>query len=625
MVHANPFRVKIIDGLRLGAVWLRRGIQPQRNQSKSLQRRVSLGVVGAALMCVLVIWVRPRLSPLLWLDDIPVTGLPDKAVATAISGWWQQFRNRSMVVVVADSPLETKVTDLGCELNLQATTRRVLLAKHAHFWRPAVTPRPGEIDAVVACSDVTLNQVIDAWQKQAIPRPPKFATLGWEKGVIASHAGEAGDVIDRQSVKHRLEQDFVQLVRSGLQAMVTRVEPRPDAAQLEVFTQRATQIVKSPVLVESAQPPLKAHLLRSDLGHLIQLRPDANGEFELAFDAEMLGQLLRTRHIAAQWPAKNASLSVAHGDKFVVVPEVRGYRFSVPKLAEKLMRSIQQGLTRVPIDVELGEEAKLKAADVEQLGIRELMGTFTTHHACCQPRVNNIHRIADLLDGVIVLPGATFSVNEFVGPRTLANGFVMAPSIEDGEMVDTIGGGVSQFATTFYNALLRSGLEILERRAHTYWFSRYPMGHEATLSLPKPDLVFRNDTHAGVLIKTEYTEKSITVRVYGDKENRKIAFGVSGMTEIEQPPIERLPNPDLAPDKEHTKSGGRMGWSVMTWRTVTLANGEQKKDERKVTYKPQVRRIEVHPCKLRPDEPGYTAERCPKVDTASEEPEPAEQ
>jgi len=188
-------------------------------------------------------------------------------------------------------------------------------------------------------------------------------------------------------------------------------------------------------------------------------------------------------------------------------------------------------------------------------------------------------------------------------------------------MVETIGGGVSQFATTMYNALLRAGLEIAERRAHTYWFDRYPMGHEATLSIPKPDLVFRNDTKAGVLLHTEYTEKSITVKIYGDLEGRRVAFGVSGMQEIEQPAIERLPNADLSPDKEHTKSGGRVGWSVMTWRTVTLANGEQKKDERKVTYKPQLRRIEVHPCRLKPDEPGYTGEKCPKVEPESEEPE----
>ena len=586
---------------------------------------MGLGIAGIVLICLLVFQVRPWQGTLLWLDDVPVTSIPDKAIAGAITDWWQQYRTRSMAVTVAQVPLEVTLADLGCDLDQQETTRRVLQFKRAHFWRPMVTRRPGEIDPAVSCSELKLNQVIDEWQKQAVRNPPRPASITWEKGAIVSHAGEPGDVIDRQAVKHRLELELVHLVRNGFKPTIARVEPRPDASKLEVLAQRASQIVKSPVIVESAQPPLKAHLLRSDLGHMIQLRPDENGEFDLAFDAEALGQLLRTRRIAAEWPAKNASLSVVHGDKFVVVPESRGYRFSVPKLAEKLLKSIQQGQSRIAIDIELGEEAKLKAADVEHLGIRELMGTFTTHHACCQPRVNNIHRIADLLDGVIVVPGATFSVNEFIGPRTIANGFVPAPSIEDGEMVDTIGGGVSQFATTFYNALLRSGLEIVERRAHTYWFNRYPMGHEATLSLPKPDLVFRNDTHAGVLIKTEYTDKSITVRLYGDKEGRKVAFGVSGMMEIEQPPLERLPNPDLDPEKEHTKSGGRMGWSVMTWRTVTLTNGEQKKDERKVTYKPQVRRVEVHPCKLRPDELGYTGERCPKVEPASEEPETATQ
>ena len=356
------------------------------------------------------------------------------------------------------------------------------------------------------------------------------------------------------------------------------------------------------------------------MGRLITIQQDAQ-TFKVVFDANALAQQLRTRQIPLDLPAKNATLSVAAGNHFVVVPESFGYHISESRLAARLLEAAGDPSRRGPIDVEMGEPAKLKAADVERLGIRELMGAFTTRHPCCQPRVKNIHRIADLLDGVIVLPGETFSVNESVGPRSLARGFVMAPSIEDGEMVETIGGGVSQFATTFYNALLRAGLEIVERRAHTYWFDRYPMGHEATLSIPKPDLVFRNDTKSGVLIKTEYTEKSITVKLYGDMEGRRVAFGVSGMQEVEQPPVERLPNSDISPDKEHTKSGGRIGWSVMTWRTVTLASGEQKRDERKVTYKPQVRRVEVHPCRLKSDEPGYTGEACPKVEAESEQAE----
>lgn len=566
--------------------------------------------------------LREGLWPVAWLDDVPITSLPDRAVSSAIDAWWRHFVMRILRVNIAGAVIEIEVRELGCTLDLGQTTRHSLASKRIRFRRPA-TRRSGEIDAVVNCSEADLNHVLDQWEKQGIQQPPKPAALAWERGAVIARPGEAGDVLDRVAIRKLLERDFVHLVHEGFAAPVARVEPRPSAEQLHELAEQASGYVKSSVVLESKQPPLKAHLLRSDLGRLVRLRENPNGEFSVVFDAEELAQVLRSRRVAPEWAPKNASLDVSKAGKFSVVPEARGYRFSVPELADQLLHSVQQGQTRVTIQVELGAEAKLKAADVEKLGIHEMIGSFTTFHACCQPRVNNIHRIADLLDGIIVLPGETFSVNETIGPRSIANGFVMAPSIEDGEMVDTIGGGVSQFATTFYNALLRSGLEILERRAHTYWFDRYPMGHEATLSYPKPDLVFRNDTHAGVLIKTEYSDKAITVRLYGDKENRQVAFGVSKMMDIELPGIERLPNPDLRPDKEKVKNGGRMGWSVMTWRTVTLADGEKKKDERKVTYKPQVRRIEVHPCLLRSDELGYTGERCPKVEPEDEQ-EPSE-
>jgi len=619
VVHAPAFRVKTIERMRVGTAWLSRCWSLRPDQRSRLLRRAVIGATTITLIGALCLTLYDRLHAVLWLDDIPITSLANKDVAPALEVWWRQFQENTLRVTVADAPFEVKLSQLDCVLDVAETARRAERAKNAHFWRPVHTRRAGFIDVAVTCPEAALHPVLDEWEKQGIQQPPKSATLVWERGAILPHPGEAGNIIERAAVKRQLESDFVRLVREGFSLPVTRVEPKLSSEQLQALAEQANRYIKTSLVIESKAPPLKAHLLHSDLGRMLQLRENERGQFEIAFDVEVLTQVLRSRHIAPAWPAKNASLSVTNGSHFAVVPEARGYRFSIPKLAEQILHSVQQGETRVPIDAELGEEATLKAADVGNLGIHELMGVFTTHHACCQPRVNNIHRIADLLDGIIVLPGATFSVNETIGPRSLANGFVMAPSIEDGEMVDTIGGGVSQFATTFYNALLRSGLEIQERRAHTYWFDRYPMGHEATLSFPKPDLVFRNDTRSGVLIKTEYTEKSITVRLYGDKEHRQVAFGVSKMMEVEPPPLERLPNPDLNPEKEHTKNGGRIGWSVTTWRTVTLANGEQKKDERKVTYKPQVRRIEVHPCKLRSDELGYTGERCPKSEPTSEE------
>jgi vancomycin resistance protein YoaR len=242
----------------------------------------------------------------------------------------------------------------------------------------------------------------------------------------------------------------------------------------------------------------------------------------------------------------------------------------------------------------------------------KLVGSFTTRHPCCQKRVENIHRIAALLDNLLVEPGQTVSVNELVGPRTQKNGFVLAPGIEDGEMVDTVGGGVSQFATTFFNALFHAGYDIVERQPHSFWFPRYPMGHEATLSWPKPDIIFKNDSTAGLLVKTSFTKTSITVKLYGDSGGRKVTSSVSEQRDIVKPPVELLPNREVVPDEEKVKEGGMIGWSVIASRTVTFADGTKKEEKRKVTYKPRPRRVEVHPCRIPDGEAGATGERCPE-------------
>ncbi len=154
--------------------------------------------------------------------------------------------------------------------------------------------------------------------------------------------------------------------------------------------------------------------------------------------------------------------------------------------------------------------------------VDQLIGTFTTHHACCEPRVTNIHRMAQIVDGTVVLPGATFSLNRASGRRTAANGFVAAPAIADGELVQQFGGGVSQFSTTLFNATWFSGLPTLKHQPHSKYISRYPPGREATLDYDTIDQVFRNDTAAPVVIRTATTGTSVTVALYGHTGNREV-------------------------------------------------------------------------------------------------------
>lgn len=150
----------------------------------------------------------------------------------------------------------------------------------------------------------------------------------------------------------------------------------------------------------------------------------------------------------------------------------------------------------------------------------EILGSFTTYYEAGQPRVINIQSIADAVDGAVVQPGETFSVNDHVGKRTVEKGYVAAGAIIGGILYccdhpANIGGGTSQFATTLYNAIFFSGVEDVYHRPHSIWFSRYPMGREATIGWTSPDVVFRNTTDNPITIDVSYTRTSITVSLIG--------------------------------------------------------------------------------------------------------------
>lgn len=162
-------------------------------------------------------------------------------------------------------------------------------------------------------------------------------------------------------------------------------------------------------------------------------------------------------------------------------------------------------------------EAQSAESVLAEYGVVELVGEFTTNHACCQSRVQNIQRMADIVRGALILPGEQFSLNGYVGERTRDKGFVPAGTILFGRLVDTVGGGVSQFATTTFNAAFFAGMDFVEYQSHSIYISRYPYGREATVNWPNVDLVFENNTPYAVLIWTEYTGTSITVQLWSTK------------------------------------------------------------------------------------------------------------
>ena len=182
--------------------------------------------------------------------------------------------------------------------------------------------------------------------------------------------------------------------------------------------------------------------------------------------------------------------------------------------------------------------------------IVEKVSEFTTPHNCCETRVRNIQRIADIVRGVYLVPGETISLNEYVGPRTVENGFFSAGAIRQGHLIEEVGGGVSQFATTIFNAAYFAGMDFVEYRSHSLYFSRYPYGREATISSPAPDLVMTNTTNHPLLIWTSYTDESITVSMYSTKH--------IDIAEIDQRTSGRGACTHVETDRQRTYPDGRV-------------------------------------------------------------------
>ena len=148
----------------------------------------------------------------------------------------------------------------------------------------------------------------------------------------------------------------------------------------------------------------------------------------------------------------------------------------------------------------------------------ERISRFTTYFDCCESRVTNIRVMAGQIDGTVVLPGDTFSLDEVAGPRTAAKGYVNAGYLLGGKPACcVIGGGASQFGTTIHNAVFWAGLEIVSHRPHSLWLSRYPLGIEATLFYGTIDYKFRNNTLTPVVIETSSTGTSVTVEIWGNQ------------------------------------------------------------------------------------------------------------
>jgi len=442
---------------------------------------------------------------------------------------------------------------------------------------------------------------------------------------------ETGTQVDRTSATDRLLEASVAVRPAQAELDTALANSRVTRADVDAAVARAELWLSSPVELSVRDITLEFSV--EDLARAFTSTV-VDGVVILGFDADTVGEFLEARRGQLEEPPVDARLEI-DGYDVVIVPGRNGTLIDPAATAEALTQAASSVRRQGTLPFIEGAEPETTTDELEALGVRHLVARFTTYHPCCQNRVTNIQLMADLVDGAMVMPGETFAVNEYVGERTTERGFLEDGTIIQGELVATVGGGVSQFATTMYNAIFWGGLEDVTHKPHSFYFSRYPEGLEATISWQQPELAFRNDTDSAIWIRTSYTDTSITVSFYGGNdgrvvvgdhrdgttslevireggtEARRVRANVSDRFNPTEPTTEYRPNPELEVDETNQLQSPGQGWTVIVTRTIEV-NGSETEQTWTVRYLARREILEVHPCKM----PGAT-EECPEPTTTT--------
>lgn len=496
--------------------------------------------------------------------------LPEDRLATTVADLADHYADVEVRVRTTDGTFKVKAADLGLKLDQEATVQAALdldedkpIPRRPLVWASSfLAEREAPLEFTVDAA--SLESGLAGLSGNAASAEPSLVATA---EAIAVVSGSNGRRVEADGVREQL----LRRARTGeepivVDATVTDRAPAVSDADAQAMADQLTAITANGLAITAGTrtATIPAATVRSWLGSKV-----VDGALQLTVDDEKVQPALEVA-LPPAGTKRDAKVALVNG-AVQITPSQDAVSCCAPDSPARVLATLAAGQSAVELEP-ISEKAAFTTEDAQKLGIKEPVGTttewkgqaqvksFTTYHPCCAARVTNIHRIAELVDGTVVKPGETFSVNGVVGKRTTEKGFVEAGAIANGEHVDEVGGGVSQFATTMFNAAFFAGLPFGEYQAHSEHFDRYPYGREATMGFEHPDLQWKNNTPYGILVDTSYTDTSVTVTLW----STQYAYG-----------------------EQTGQTKGRSGncTTVSTQRTITYVDGRTETDTVRARYR----------------------------------------
>lgn len=469
-------------------------------------RRILLGLV--AVVGILYVGgyflTGSRMPANATIGGVDVSGMSPSAAREAVDQ--ELTPNVDREIVLSHGKIQFRVEPKAAGLAFDLD-RSISQAGGERSWKPAdlvgLFFGDHEKAPVLDIDDAKLQSTIGTIG-ETVNRDVVEAQITFPKGKPTPRDPRAGRVVARADAATAIRGAYL-VSDEPVKVPTAVVEPAVDADGLaEAMKMIAEPAVSGPITIRVGDKEVSLPVTAYAPALVVRVK---DGTLQPYLDPKKLAGPLTDSTTGIGKKAVDATVKIQN-NKPVVVPGKEGVGLQPAEMAVKLLPALTETGPKRSVEVEAKVvEPRFTTQEAKALKITEKISSFETRFPYAEYRNTNQGRAAELMNGTILKPGETFSFNNVVGERTVANGFVTGTVINGGVFREELGGGVSQVATTTYNAGFFGGMDDVEHHPHAFYINRYPVGREATVYWGNLDLRFKNPTKYGVLVRS-YVVKS---------------------------------------------------------------------------------------------------------------------
>ena len=396
---------------------------------------------------------------------------------------------------------------------------------------------------------------------------PSLVLRGSEPEIVP---GRNGRLLDRTAAEKVFVQALTALSRKPVAVPLKVDRTHLTARDLAGAKVKAETALSAPVDVTYG--PGGWHLSVAKISRILEL--PSNGDTELRLAGARADRFFANLKKRVEHTPKDATFAIGARNIVRVVPAQPGRTLEMEATTRNLMAALLSPTSRKADLAVTTASPERTTADARTMGITGLVGAYETFYGGIANRIHNVQLVAHLIDNHFIAPNEEFSFNATTGERSEDKGFLEAPVIINGELKTGLGGGVCQVSTTTFNAAYEAGLPITDRTNHALYISHYPQGRDATVNYPDTDLKFVNDTGHWLWLRTFVSSSSLTVALYGTPQHREVKSEVAPLVVTGQPPVKRVPDPNLTVGTTALDESGSPSRSTSVRRKVFSSSGK---------------------------------------------------